>query len=88
MAFWRRIGGHRRKQWVSLGFLSLQDMTPLITRWRQQQAAAVTGVMVLPWKRFCPTPAFPVPTVVVMETGVTADVEQRMENCSKRLPKQ
>jgi len=72
MGFWWRIGRHRRKQWVSPGFWSLQD---LITRWRQQQAAAVTGVMVLPWKLFCPTPALPVPTAVVMETGVTADVE-------------
>ena len=88
MGFWRRIGGRRRKQWVKPGFLSPQDMTPVITRRRQQQAAAVTTVMVLPWKLFCPTPALPVPTAVVMETGVTADVEQRMGNCSKRLPKQ
>lgn len=87
MGFWRRTRGHRRKQWVSPGFLSPQDMTPLIIWWRQQQAAAVTSVMVLPWKLFCPTPALPVPTAVVMETGVTADVEQKMGNRSKRLPK-
>lgn len=48
--------------------------------WRQPQA--VTGVMVLPWQPYCPTPALPLPTAVVMETAVTADVEQRMGNCS------
>lgn len=36
----------------------------------------------LPWQLCCPTPALPLPTVVVMETAVTAAVEQRMENCS------
>lgn len=44
--------------------------------------AATGSVTELPWKLLCPAPA----NGITMETCVTADMEQRMGNCSKKSP--